>query len=188
LERYLAKNAATTRAELISGLDDRRYARLVDSLDLFLVEAPAKGTAGKPGADVLPPMVAKAYRRARTAARAARDGTGTAREDALHRVRKSVKRLRYATEAVTPVAGRQADRYRRRSKKVQQVLGDHHDYVVLRGTLRELGVQTHLDGGNAFTFGLLHGRIGMATIQREHEFARRWRKLASRKARRWLHA
>jgi hypothetical protein len=52
--------------------------------------------------------------------------------------------------------------------------------------LRDLGVQAHLDGTNSFTFGLLHGRTGMAAIQREHEFDRRWRKLTSGKARRWL--
>lgn len=188
LDRHLAKKAATTRAELISALDDRRYVQLVDALDLFLIEAPSKGKAGKPGADVLPPLVAKAYRRARTAARTARDKTGPARDDALHRVRKAVKRLRYATEAAAPVVGRPADRYRRRTRKVQRVLGGHHDFVVQRATLRDLGIQTHLDGGNAFTFGLLHGRIGMATIQREHDYARLWRKLASRKARRWLAA
>lgn len=186
LDRYLAKDAATTRADLLSTLDSARYADLVAGLEKFTARPPTSGRAGKRGADVLPPLVAKAYRRASRAAEAAEHATGPARDDALHRVRRAVKRVRYAAEATAPVAGRPADRYRRRSRQVQRVLGDHHDYVVLRRTLRDLGVRAHLDNLNSFTFGLLHGRIGMAAMRRDREFTRRWRKLASRKARRWL--
>jgi CHAD domain-containing protein len=186
VDRHLARNAANARTALLSAVDSARYADLVSALDVFVASTPSHQKGRKPAADVLPPLVAKAYRRAGRATKKAEHTTGPARDNALHQVRKAVKRLRYAAEATIPVAGRPAERYRRHSKKVQQVLGDHHDYVVLKDTLRELGVQAHLNGTNGFTFGLLHGRIGMAAIQREREFPRRWHKLSSHKARRWL--
>lgn len=187
LDRHLARANAVAGADLLAALDGPRYADLLVALDTFLIVPPTRGPAGKPGAQVLLPMVRKAHRRACRATRRAGTATGSARNDALHRVRKAVKRARYAAETVAPLVGRPAERYCGRAKKVQRVLGDHHDFVVLRDILRDLGVQTYLDGTNSFTFGLLHGRIGMAAIQREHEFARRWRKLTSRKACQWLY-
>lgn len=181
VDRHLARAEATARTDLLLAVDHPRYADLLNALDVFVASPPATGK----GAKVLPRLVAKAYRRANRAVRRAGETSGPARDDALHQVRKAVKRLRYATEVAEPVVGRPAERYRRRSRKVQQLLGDHHDFVVLRTTLRDLGVQAHLDGTNGFTFGLLHGRIGMAAIQREREFPRLWHKLASRKARHW---
>ncbi|HEX5406974.1 MAG TPA: CHAD domain-containing protein [Pseudonocardiaceae bacterium] len=183
VDRQLARTAALAQAELMSTIDSVRYVELARALDEF---APTGGKAGKRAARVLPPMVAKAYRRARRVTSRAESATGAARDGELHRVRKAVKAVRYGAELLVPVVGKPADRYRRRSRQVQRVLGDHHDYVVLRTTLRELGVQAHLDGANAFTFGLLHGRLGMAALQREQEFPRLWHKLASPKARRWL--
>jgi CHAD domain-containing protein len=185
VDRHLARAEATARTDLLLAVDHPRYANLLSALDMFVASPPASGKGGKRGAKVLPPLVAKAYRRANRATKRAAKATGPARDDALHQVRKAVKRMRYAAEAAEPVVGRPAERFRRRSRKVQQVLGDHHDFVVLRATLRDLGVQAHLDGTNGFTFGLLHGRIGMAAIQREREFPQLWHKLAARKARRW---
>jgi hypothetical protein len=36
-------------------------------------------------------------------------------------------------------------------------LGVHQDSVVARQELRAIGIQSHLDGDNAFTYGLLYG-------------------------------
>jgi CHAD domain-containing protein len=186
LDRYLTRDAADSRADLLSALEGPRYASLLAVMDAFLATPPSSGRAGKPAADVLPKMLRKAHRRASKAMAAVDNVTGSARDTALHQVRKAVRRSRYAAEVAVPVLGRPAKRYARRARKVQRVLGDHHDYVVLRGTLRDLGVRSHLDGENSFTFGLLHGRLGMAAGQREREFPRRWRKLTTRKTRRWL--
>ena len=45
----------------------------------------------------------------------------------------------------------------RRMKKLQQRLGVHQDSVVARQELRAMGIQSHLGGDNAFTYGLLFG-------------------------------
>ena len=45
----------------------------------------------------------------------------------------------------------------RAAKTAQTQLGEHHDSVLTRSVLRELGVQAQLDGDSAFTFGMLYG-------------------------------
>jgi CHAD domain-containing protein len=67
-------------------------------------------------------------------------------------VRKAAKRVRYAAESL----GKK--KLARRMKKLQKRLGVHQDSVVTRQELRAMGVQSHLDGDNAYTYGLLHGR------------------------------
>jgi CHAD domain-containing protein len=69
----------------------------------------------------------------------------------LHDVRKAAKRARYAAEA----AGK--EKLARRMKKLTKRLGEHQDSVVARQELRSIGIQSHLDGDNAYTYGLLHG-------------------------------
>lgn len=69
----------------------------------------------------------------------------------LHDVRKAGKRARYAAEA----AGK--EKLARRMKKLTKRLGVHQDSVVARQELRAIGIQSHLDGDNAYTYGLLHG-------------------------------
>lgn len=186
IDRHLARDEADTRSGVLTTMDTPRYAALLTDLDGFLATPPTTGSAGRPATAVLPAMVRKADRRARRAARTATTTSGGDRDAALHRVRKAVKRARYAAEAATPAVGRPARRYGRRCRKVQRVLGDHHDSVALRAVLRDLGVQVHLDNANAFTFGLLHGRLGVRAFQLEHEFDRRWARLTTGKARRWL--
>jgi hypothetical protein len=39
---------------------------------------------------------------------------------------------------------------------VQDVLGTHQDAIVTATLLRDYGINAHLTGQNAFTFGLLH--------------------------------
>jgi CHAD domain-containing protein len=58
--------------------------------------------------------------------------------------------------AAEPVLGNKARKLRKRVKTVQSLLGDHHDTVVTRPVLRELGAQAQVDGANGFTFGVLH--------------------------------
>lgn len=186
IDRQLARGEATVTADLKAGLADQRYLDLLNELDVLLASPPYRPAAKRPAVDVLPTLVAKSYQRTERAVEAADRATGSSRDAALHEVRKAAKRLRYATEAVEPVVGRPAAKYRRRAKKVQGVLGEHHDLVTLRAALRELAVQAQLDNNSAFTFGLLHGRAGAAATAWERQFPTAWRKLAAGKARRWL--
>ena len=102
---------------------------------------------------------------------------GEQRDLALHETRKAAKRLRYATEAAEPAVGKPAKRLRKRLKPVQKLLGDHQDTVVARPVLRELGAQAHLDGGNGFTFGLMHGTEAARAERAEQRLPDRWKRM-----------
>ena len=68
------------------------------------------------------------------------DGEG-GHDAALHRARKSAKRLRYAAEAAVPLFGKRADRLAKAAHEIQKILGHHQDSVVTRDFLRRLGAK-----------------------------------------------
>src|SRR6185295_5375614 len=57
---------------------------------------------------------------------------------ALHRVRIKVKHARYAAELAEGTVGKAAARFIRRSKILQDLLGDHQDGVIIEARLRGL--------------------------------------------------
>jgi CHAD domain-containing protein len=175
LTAYFAPRAAAARTALIDALDSDRYLALLNDLDQALRGPLPAGKAHRPAADVLTAAVRQARRRVRRRARrAGRAPAGHARESCLHETRKAAKDARYTAEAAS-LAGRKADRrVARRMKKLQSALGDHHDAVVARDTVREIGVQAHLAGENAFTFGLLHERCQRAALLVEEQVRAEW--------------
>ncbi|MCR8670992.1 CHAD domain-containing protein, partial [Agrococcus sp. HG114] len=91
-----------------------------------------------------------------------------------------------AAEALAPATGRPAERTAKRLARLQSALGEHHDAVVARAALRELGMAAHLAHENAFTYGLLsgleHGRAQAA----EPELERAWARASSKRGSGWL--
>ncbi|GAA0570525.1 CYTH and CHAD domain-containing protein [Kribbella sandramycini] len=144
------------RAGALAALESERYFRLLDALDNLLADPPLTGD-DKKAAKQAPDLLHHDWKRMRKAVRRAETAeTPEERDHELHEVRKSAKRLRYAGESAVPVLADEATALATRAEEVQEVLGDFQDSVVSRELLRELGVQVHLDGGNAFTFGRLH--------------------------------
>jgi len=144
------------RAGALAALESERYFRLLDRLDELIAEPPLTGDDGK-----APKQIGKVlkhdWKRMRKAVRRAEKAETSAEQDhELHEVRKGAKRLRYAAESAVPVLGEEATDLAVRAEEVQEVLGEHQDSVVSRDLLRDLAVQVHLEGGNAFTFGRLH--------------------------------
>jgi CHAD domain-containing protein len=187
VQGYFAPRRAAARDTLLAALDSPRYHQLLADLDR-VTAGPARGPlAGAPAREVLPAAVRRAYRQAKRRMERARHApAGQARDVALHQARKSARRARYAAEAASPAAGKQARGFARQMKKMQSVLGDHHDAVLARQAARDLGIGAHLAGENAFTYGLLH----------EHEFhraerlrmhaRREWRHASRSRYRRWM--
>lgn len=144
----------------LKAMRSERYFRLLDALDeLVINRAPA------PDADHPPATLDSSYQRLHKAAKKAeaarQTGTRAERDDALHRIRKAAKRLRYVAAATgdTKVA--------ERAKVIQTLLGEHQDSVVSREhLLRESGA-AHAAGEDTFTYGLLY--------QQESELARECR-------------
>ncbi|HEV2451828.1 MAG TPA: CYTH and CHAD domain-containing protein [Streptosporangiaceae bacterium] len=195
IRAHLAPRQAGARRALLDALRSDRYAALLDNLDRLLEEPPLTGPMTRtptgmgaaPARDELTYAVGQAYRRVRRRMRRAQKApAGREREIALHETRKAAKRARYAAEAVQPVFGRPARKFARRMKRMQSVLGEHQDAVVIRATARDLGVAAFSAGENAFPYGLLYGREDAATISLQHRARRVWKQSSRRKHRHWL--
>jgi CHAD domain-containing protein len=183
IQGHFAAVGAAARTELLEALDSERYFSLLDDLDRLLAEPPLTPRASRPAADVLPAAVRRARRQAaRRMRRAWHIGPGPHRNEALHRARKSARRARYAAEATAPAIGAKAARFAKRMKKVQSVLGEHQDTVIVRGVARDLGISAHLAGENAFSYGLLYERDACVGERLQAKARRIWKK-ASRKSR-----
>jgi len=184
---HFAPVDARARSAVIEALDSERYLALLDGLDRLLADPPLTAEAGQPAARVLPPAVRRARRRLRTRMRRARGmPTGPDRDAALHEARKAAKHARYSAEAVSPAFGKPARRFAKRVRKVQSALGEHHDGVVARAATRELGVEAHLAGENAFSFGVLYEQDACRARDLEAQARRAWKQASRPKYSAWL--
>lgn len=130
-----------------------RYFHLLDALDELAAAEPA--SAGHAGTT---PSLRGAYKRVRKAAKAAEKAQSDHRDEALHRIRKGAKRLRYTAAATG--AGKVSEA----AKTIQTLLGDHQDAVVSRTHLAQQAEAAHAAGEDTFTYGLL--------FQQEDDLAR----------------
>lgn len=128
-----------------------RYFKLLDALEALVAAEPTVA-----GEDAAPVTIDSAYKRVRKAAKAAAEATED-RDEALHRIRKSAKRLRYTASALG------ADKVSAAAKEIQTLLGEHQDSYVSRAHLSQQSDAAHAAGEDTFTYGLLY--------QREHELA-----------------
>jgi CHAD domain-containing protein len=124
-----------------------RYFRMLDALEALVAAQPPATPAG---ADPAQLTIDSAYKRIRKAAKAAAAAADTDRDEALHRIRKGAKRLRYTAAATG--AGKISDR----AKTIQTLLGDHQDSVVSRTHLSRQAEVAHSAGEDTFTYGLLY--------------------------------
>lgn len=127
----------------------QRYFHLLDALEELVGAEPPTGA----GEDRAPLTIDSAYKRVRKAAKAAAEASDPEHDDqneALHRIRKGAKRLRYTAAATgnTKVS--------ERAKVIQTLLGDHQDSVVSRTHLSAQAEAAHTAGEDTFTYGLLY--------------------------------
>jgi CHAD domain-containing protein len=157
IEEHLGARHHDARAAGLAALDSDRYFRLLDSLDSFLTDPPLSDLARKPAGTCIADRVAADRARLKHAVEAVDDARDGAPADAaLHEVRKSAKRLRYAAEAAAAIHGKRARRLARAAEQIQQVLGEHQDSLVTRELLRDLGARAPSEGANGFSYGRLH--------------------------------
>jgi CHAD domain-containing protein len=188
VQGHFASVRADARTALLSALDSQRYLSLLDELDQLMTEPPLTPDAAMPAVKVLPPVARRSYRKvSRRMRRARRARAGHSSDTALHEARKAAKRARYASEAMSPVIGKKARRFARQMKKVQSVLGDHHDAVMARPVERELGISAYLAGENAFSYGLLYGRDACDGERLQAQARRTWKRASRPRYRRWMH-
>jgi CHAD domain-containing protein len=155
------------RRSLIA-MRSQRYFRLLDALEAMVAEAPTAESGEQPA----PVTIDAAYKRVRKAAKAEKaaqdapaaehDGDDHDPDEALHKIRKRAKRLRYTAAATG------ASKVAAEAKAIQSLLGDHQDSVVSRQHLIQQAEVAHDAGEDTFTYGLL--------FEREAELAEESRK------------
>ena len=165
------------RRRLLEGLRSERFGTLVDRLvegasDPSTVDG---GTAG--AAETAGTLMPRPWRRlVRAAGR-----VGPQPEDAdLHRVRIEVKRVRYAAEAFSPALGTRADRFAASARKLQDLLGEHHDAVVSLAWLTANGIGAD-DTSVAFAAGRLAEYESMERDRHRDAWPKAWARLEKRK-------
>ena len=127
--RRLAADRARARAGLNEALDSPRYPRILQQLETFLARPPAAAP------DVsLPDVAATEWKRLR---KAVQKLPGRPSVDELHAVRIKVKRARYAAELARAAAGARGRRFVAQAKKLQDILGDLQDAVVIEQYLHD---------------------------------------------------
>ncbi|KUI40418.1 CYTH and CHAD domain-containing protein [Mycobacterium sp. GA-2829] len=129
----------------VLAMRSQRYFRLLDALEGLVSAEPAAD-----GEQSSQTTINAAYKRVRKAAKKAAKAAETDRAEALHRIRKGAKRLRYTASATG--AGKVSER----AKAVQSLLGDHQDSVVSRKHLLQEADAARAAGEDTFTYGVLH--------------------------------
>ena len=111
-------------------LDGARYARLQRRLKTLLARAPRRAAP-----DSLPEAAAAEWKKAAPGGEAPPRPSGAAE---LHEVRIRVKRARYAAELAREGVGRRAQKFIDQAKVLQDILGEHHDAVVIEEYLHDV--------------------------------------------------
>ena len=186
VDQDLRDRHRAAQADLVASLDGDRYFRLLDALDDLVAHPPLTVRAANTARKTLPALVGRAAARVDRAAQAVAEApTPEERDQRLHEVSKSAKRARYAAETAAPVVGEPATRLADRMTALQDVLGEHQDSVVSRALLLELAAAAHLNGENAFTYGLMHAAERDLASAARRVYPRALRKASTTKTRRW---
>jgi len=177
----LVEQRDSARRRLLQAMASDRYAVLLDDL-VAATAAPALLPGGdRPAAEVMPPLVAKPWKKLRKEVRKAGDDPA---DEQLHHIRIRAKRARYAAEAVEPVIGSPAEDFADAMADIQSILGDHQDAVVGEAWLRQAAGSARRD------VALVAGQLIAAERASAADTRDRWRavwKAASRKKLRdWL--
>lgn len=182
---WLDRPRAEACAALRSMIDGPRYRGLLARLDRASERPPTTPAAERACRDVLPGLLAPAWRRLKQCARHLGQD---APESSYHEARIRAKRARYAADALAPGLGRRdrraAERFARQARGVQGDLGRLQDTVLVRRFLATLPRE--------------HGREPLAKAIRRRQdrdareatarFEDRWEKLDRRRNLRWKHA
>ena len=188
LRDRMIERMSEARAEALEVLESARYLGLHEALVAACASPVTTQEAERPGKEVLPPLVAKAWRKFAAGAEAllaAESATPDGAPDThWHQARIAAKRVRYSADAVAPVLGKDAARFARQMSKVTEVLGDHQDAAHAAAIAREFAASA--DAELAFALGVLCGAERAHVGSARSRFATLWPKVSKEKLRRWF--
>jgi CHAD domain-containing protein len=146
-----AQRAAYTaaHADVLAALDSERYRDLRKRLD-ELLDGPPRRREG-----LLTKALAAENERLITDVDVAASAPDDEHIAALHDVRKSAKRLRYAAESAQPL-GEHAANLGIEAKALQSLLGDHRDAVESQRVILDACAAAREAGEDTFTYGVLY--------------------------------
>lgn len=171
VERVLRADLAEAREHALASLRSARHTDLLVALVDAANHPHLTELANEPCEDILPPLVAKAYRRL------SRDVAGlhiNSAAEPWHETRIAAKKARYAAELVTPVFGEPAKRLAKALAEVTENLGDHQDCHVAQLELRRISRREDVDGATGFALGLLHASEEERELSLREDFGMLW--------------
>lgn len=175
------QDRAEAYERLLTALRTPRCAALLEETARLAAAPPFKAReANRSAAEVLPRLVRGPLKDLQ---REVRKQGGSPDDEGLHRIRISVKRVRYAAELAAPAVGRKAGRGARGLADVQRVLGEHNDACVAGLRLRDLGSRTGQPG--AWAAGLFGGLQLARAARCRKRFPAVWAQANATKRWRW---
>jgi CHAD domain-containing protein len=179
--RRLVREWQSARDELLSATDSERYTHVVDLLRNAAANPRLTDDADARATKALAPVVRKPWKKLRKAVdRLDHDPS----DKALHRVRITAKRCRYAAEATSSVYGKRAEKFATQVADLQDVLGNHQDAVVAQAWLERARRSCPADERVAIK--LLREREARAAGCARDEFPDAWRAVRARRPSTWL--
>jgi CHAD domain-containing protein len=163
----LKRRRRAARAELLAGLDSRRYADFKARAERFL--------SAPPISDVEMPLETVAEAGLGAFAREVfRKGAKIRTEEDLHALRISFKRLRYAVEFLGGLSPKRMAKLARIASRYQDILGAFNDATVACARVREAVKNDDRDRFDILLLGYLFACQRLAAIGAKNEFFRRW--------------
>jgi CHAD domain-containing protein len=183
VRRRLQRDMAGAREQALEALGSDRHLALHEELVTAAGTPQTRHEAERPCTDVLPPLVAKAWRRLERDARAlSTDGP----DAEWHATRIAAKKARYAAEACAPVFGKPAQKLGKQLARVTEALGEHQDAAVAAERLQDLALSGRVGAETAFCLGVLHAAEREAVRQARTDFVDLWPDVSRKRWRKWL--
>ena len=147
---------ASAHDEVLAALDGDRYRELRKHLDDLLADPPFRQPkAEREASKIFTKALAAENERLVGEVDVAAAAHDDERVAALHEVRKSAKRLRYAAESAQPL-GEPAANLGVEAKALQTILGDHRDAIESQRVILEACAIARAAGEDTFTYGVLY--------------------------------
>jgi len=177
----LSRQKSRAQMDLLTAMNEARYAALVDSVTRLAKDPPLSDVAGAPADEFLPMIVQGTWRKL---SRAVKKLDKHPDDSRLHAVRIEAKRCRYAAEAAAPAVGVEAARFAEAVSALQQTLGDFNDAVVSAAWLTDASSQ--MSPSTAFLAGALHEAQNGLARKARRRWPAAWKQLDQKKMYGWL--
>ncbi len=177
--RHFGDAGSAARSSLLAALRSPRYVELLDELVDATEDPRVLPKADAAPESVLPELMHDPWK-------ALCDAIECVEEDPsfeqLHQARIKAKRCRYACEAVAPASGKNSQKLAKKIEKLQKVLGDYHDAVVLQQRLRAFQGESHA----LFVAGALSALASADAERARSGWPAIWKKASKKKLRFWI--